>query len=1120
LIGNGHGGPTNIVKRLAHSIGFFLKCSLLAGLIGGALAFPHLQRRVDEEIRRRIEATLAAHYARYSPNLTVTVRSAERVQGKGFIARGIKVVDRTMKGDAAEVVNIEELRLSCCTDMEELIKGEPAVTHVLVRRPTIRASRRLDGTWSTAGLLPLPDRQPAPREIAVENGTVEIIGHAPTTTVLRDINVSFVLPESPATQPMERAASERTASAMGPEMDMSPAGPPRPTATARNGSRRHFRGTFSGNRTRRVEIEGAIDPNRSEWNISGSIAALEITPEFRDALPEEWAAQLRPLGQLRAEADVKFQIKHDPAAQVPLQFSASGNLSQGRFDDPRLPRPLSDIRSRFEVSNSGIDLRGLVARSGQTTIRMSAHRKGFADTSPMVIDAEIQELELDQSLLETLPDSLRTHWLKYHPTGKIDARLKLTFDGESWHPEFLIQCQNVSFAFYKVPYRLEYTTGRLELKDDVFTLQLIAFGSNRRVRIDGEIRQPFSEPVGWVDVASENVPIDEKLLTALPEKARDVVRSLDPRGTIDVSSHLWCDAPDDTFHCRLIVTLNRCAIRYQRFPYPINNIRGTLEMLDDRWTSRNLTGSNGTGSIRCDVLFQPPSEGGELQLDFKAENILLENELRDALPTNMQQVWNDFHPAGMVDLPRVFVVFQPSDKRLNVKVIAKPISERTSIQPVYFPYRLDRLQGILEYSDGQVTLSDLRAQHGNVKASAKGVCTFLPDGSWRFALQNLYVDRLQFDRELLPALPGPFRKTIAAMAPAGPFNLSGTLVLARSGVPDAPLTSFWNVDLNFQQGALDVGLKLDQLHGATKLIGEYDGEKFGCRGELSIDSVRYKEIQLTGIRGPFWIDNERVLFGSWIDRPTPGPANPNEPVRPPQSVVATIFGGRIETNGRVILGPTPRYRFESRLFEADLARCAQEMIPGRQSLKGKIQGEIDIGGFGRSLNNLSGRGMLRLYDADVYELPAMVSLLKILSIRTPDRSAFSTSDIDFRIEGEHIYCERMKFSGDAISLVGDGEVNFNTELKMKLHAMVGRADRSVPIVSDILGGASQQIMQLNVGGTLHNPEITREAFPGVNQALQQLQSDRQRDGRGWGDGSQDSQVRPAGLERLLPKKQP
>ena len=67
---------------------------------------------------------------------------------------------------------------------------------------------------------------------------------------------------------------------------------------------------------------------------------------------------------------------------------------------------------------------------------------------------------------------------------------------------------------------------------------------------------------------------------------------------------------------------------------------------------------------------------------------------------------------------------------------------------------------------------------------------------------------------------------------------------------------------------------------------------------------------------------------------------------------------------------------------------------------------------------MSGRGSVELSDADIYELPLMVSLLKFLSIRAPTLNAFSTATMDFRIEGEHIYLDTVDFNGDAISFNG------------------------------------------------------------------------------------------------------
>jgi hypothetical protein len=67
-------------------------------------------------------------------------------------------------------------------------------------------------------------------------------------------------------------------------------------------------------------------------------------------------------------------------------------------------------------------------------------------------------------------------------------------------------------------------------------------------------------------------------------------------------------------------------------------------------------------------------------------------------------------------------------------------------------------------------------------------------------------------------------------------------------------------------------------------------------------------------------------------------------------------------------------------------------------------------------------------------------------------------------------------------------MNFDSQLQMTFHAIVGRGDPYVPVLQDLVGGASQQIMLIHVDGTLQDPHTRREAFPGVNKALQQLAS--------------------------------
>ncbi len=1063
-----------------------MKCSLLAGLVAGAVFVFHLYRGVDETIRRRVESTLAQHYA----HLKVTVRTAELVQGKGIVVRGLRIAEPETEGLEGELLHVEEMFLTCRTELEELLKGEPEVTHVVLRRPTLRVRRREDGTWSAARLMPLPQRQCRSPEIRIDNGTIEIADTSSPAMTLRDLNLALAAPAEP-----DQAGD-------GPRM-------------------RKFSGRFVADMVRQVEVSGLLDPCRPQWTMSGSVEGLELSPELREMLPAEWGAKLAALGSLRGQGKLRFQAGYDPEAASPYRFDLSGSLVRARLDDPRLPHSLTDIRATFSLTNDGFAVQDLFARSGQSTLQASCSGQGLDGQSPLRLKAEIRDLDLDPKYAELLPTALQDQWHKYLPAGHVDADVELVYDGARWQPDISVRCLGVSFSYEKLPYRLEQSQGTVELKGDVLTANVTGYSASRPVRVEVEVTQPFSGPCGWVEARGDNLPLDEKLMAALAKKTRAVVRSFNPHGTINVFGRTWRKSPDEPWHRHLVVGLNRCAVRYERFPYPIGNVCGTLEMLDDRWTFRELSGTNDTGLMTCEGTLYPTAEGPQWSLRLTGTNVPMEEELRDAMSPGMQQAWNDFKPQGTVDLEEARIANVPGTERLDVELRVRPRRESTSIEPVHFPYRLEKLQGLLVYRNGQVTLEGFRGEHGNARLSTTGQGAFLPDGSWQFQFDGLTVDRLRIDRELTQALPGRLKKAVAELNPSGPIYLrggKGGLILARGGNLDDPITSQWDLQIGFDQTSIDFGLKVQNVYGTLQLAGGHDGRRFVSRGELNVESATYRDFQFTRITGPIWMDDEQLLFGAWVDRPPPGrsAARPSERSQAARPLAAQLFGGTVLADGWVAFGATPHYQVHATLSQADMARLAQEALPGPQTLRGKLHGEVELRGTGRSLNLLGGHGNVQIRDADLYELPLMIALLKIASIRQPDRSAFSTSDVDFRIEGNHIYLDRIQFSGDAISLVGNGEMNFQSELRLRLHAMMGRGNLNLPVLREVLGGASQQILLVHVGGTLQNPETTRQPFPGVNRALQQIQADWQ-NGPGAAARSESGSW-PGNVLRKLPKQ--
>jgi AsmA-like C-terminal region len=1048
-----------ITRSLVNSCWFLFKWGLMLALAGGALAVPYLYHRMGEEIRIRIESKLADHY----PNLIVRVRFAQLIEGEGIEVRGLSLTERSAEGPQAELAYFDEIFFTCKTSVQELLSGEPEFTHVLLRRPVLRATRRPDGSWSAAKLLPLPKHAHVQPEMKIENGTIEIfdpLKNPSTTLALRDIHLTLR---------------------------------PLPPQEAGDVEPMSIDGYLASDQLQRVEVKGKVDRQARHWSLGGTIAGLAISPELRMALPHEIATQLEALGSLRCESKLDFRLNYQPQRVPALAFTAHADVDRGRIDDARLPFSLSDLRTHVELNNQGFEVTNLTARNGPATIEVRRCRGGFSRNSPMLLEVVGKRIALDHNLVRVLPEPVRKQWHKYLPEGEVDVEsLRLSYDGVKWTPDVKLNCENVSFMCDKFPYRLERATGRLTFNEQKLTAELTAYSGGRPIRLNADITHPGANFTGWIEARGDLIPLDEKLLAAMNDATRPVIRSLNPQGTFNFFLRAWRDEPERIeMHQHLYVNLNRCAINYDHFPYPLSNIQGRLEMLDGTWTlgkpeaGQELRGTNDTGLVTCHGKLEPGPHGKQLTLAFDGENVPLEEELRDALPPNMAKLWNSLKPRGAVDL-NVDLTYDCQPRQMNIKVRARPRPEISSIEPIAFPYRLEKFRGTILYKNGKAQLQNVTARHGQTSISTEGGCDFAPDGGFQLNLLNLAIDRLKVDHELMAALPEGLRRIVAELKPTGGFNLHGNVQFSKGGAADALLQAAWDGACTAHQATLDTGFKLENVFGRVTLAGVFDGRKFQSRGQLNLDAATYKNFQFTQIEGPLWIDSNSIRLGVGAD------ARPSNVAAAPRHVTAKIFGGTVQADCQVALGVAPQYELHATLTDADLAQFAKENVSGRQRLNGKVVATVGLQGSPRDRDTLKGGGSIRLRDADIYELPIMVSLLKILSLHVPDTTAFTKSDVDFRIQGEHILLDHVALSGDAVSLFGQGQMNFDRQINLTFHSLGGSDEYQLPVLKTVLGHASKQIMQIHVEGTIDNPVTRSEAFPGVSHALHLWQEEMQK----------------------------
>ena len=117
----------------------------------------------------------------------------------------------------------------------------------------------------------------------------------------------------------------------------------------------------------------------------------------------------------------------------------------------------------------------------------------------------------------------------------------------------------------------------------------------------------------------------------------------------------------------------------------------------------------------------------------------------------------------------------------------------------------------------------------------------------------------------------------------------------------------------------------------------------------------------------FTFDNSQVLLGAW----TPA----GEDGQPARRLTAGTLGGVLEGDARRLLSDDGDFLVQASLVNGDLKRIAQETTGERRALSGKVIGQIRLGGTSHGAHTWRGEGLIRLRDADIYQLPVMVSLL-------------------------------------------------------------------------------------------------------------------------------------------------
>jgi len=226
------------------------------------------------------------------------------------------------------------------------------------------------------------------------------------------------------------------------------------------------------------------------------------------------------------------------------------------------------------------------------------------------------------------------------------------------------------------------------------------------------------------------------------------------------------------------------------------------------------------------------------------------------------------------------------------------------------------------------------------------------------------------------------------------------------------------------------------------------------------------------------LENRPVLLARNV---RPIPENPNA-IRSTESIPsldiletdirARTLSGTMFVSGVEPLDGQQRARTKLRLVDADLSGLLVDLGETNTQATGRLSIQCDLQGALTSTATLEGQGQGWLRNANLYELPAMIRLFRVLSV-SPGQGAFDSADFRFSIDGDKIPVQELILDGDIVSMRGSGWINMRRELHFDLFANVGRRSLLGTMIPPISRSNAAKLWQIEVNGTTTDPQIRR-----------------------------------------------
>jgi len=362
-------------------------------------------------------------------------------------------------------------------------------------------------------------------------------------------------------------------------------------------------------------------------------------------------------------AAIDFQLNRQTQTGKEMNLTVELHGSEAVYR--HFPYQLQNLTGRLSFNPNKVIFSDVVSQVSQRKITLNGEIETRGDDKPPMYDflIKVNNVPLDATLETALTEKQKNLYEQFCPAGLADGLIKVSTQ-DSGHPTVIagLSFKNTSLKLEQFPLPVSDITAKAIFTPELINVKEFAgrYG-NDSISLTGQIHldQEYRQPLYQLVIKLKETLLNDDLFNLMPGSLRKIVSELKPEGRVNLIADLNKESLTEPPDYSITLECLRDSVTIPKFPYPLNDITGTLIITDNSIKLRDITSTTDVNNpidsnlpaikLNGEIILADDTYSSAL-LQLSAKDFIFDDRFALALPKHVQPLYDKLSPAGGFDL--------------------------------------------------------------------------------------------------------------------------------------------------------------------------------------------------------------------------------------------------------------------------------------------------------------------------------------------------------------------------------------------------------------------------------------------------------------------------------------